>query len=140
MPRHDPPPSSRWQGGAMTFGPAGRVIATMVWGAMPLAAVVLLAPPFSLVFVVVWLFLAPRGFRDIWAPAPIRPDAATALPGPGSKLLLVTPLVLLLAVGVWTARYWVLGLAALYAVLVWRGLHHIRQLSKVNSPPSRADT
>jgi len=59
--------TSRWVRSFETFGPAGRVVATVV----TLAPVVygIFANPFFLIASALWLFLVPAILRDIWRPA-----------------------------------------------------------------------
>jgi hypothetical protein len=59
---------SRWRPGPMTFGPVGRVVAT-VCVLLPYVLFAF-ALPFGLVGMVAWTIgIAPRALRDIWAPS-----------------------------------------------------------------------
>jgi hypothetical protein len=60
------PASPRWRRSTITYGPAGRVIATLVV-LFPIAFAVFVSVYF-LVAAVVWLFLLPTALRDIWRP------------------------------------------------------------------------
>jgi hypothetical protein len=72
------PAYSRWRASAVTFGPAGRL----------LASIVVLVPIVYAVFVnalfvftaALWLFLLPTAWRDIWARVRVRSDPAPRIP------------------------------------------------------------
>lgn len=56
--------TSRWAPSAITFGPAGRIVATVLVLA-PIVFAVFVNVMF-LVSAVLWLFIVPRALRDIW--------------------------------------------------------------------------
>jgi hypothetical protein len=60
------PATPRWRRSMITYGPAGRVIATVVV-LFPIVFAVFVSVAF-LFAAVVWLFLVPMALRDIWRP------------------------------------------------------------------------
>ena len=57
---------SRWTSSAVTFGPVGRLVASVLL-LVPLAWMVLYDGFFAIVSVPIWLFvILPWGLRDIW--------------------------------------------------------------------------
>lgn len=57
---------SRWARSPLTFGPAGRILATLV--VIAPVAVVIFVNVFFLVAAAIWLFVLPAILRDIWRP------------------------------------------------------------------------
>jgi hypothetical protein len=78
-------PTSRWRSSEVTFGPRGRVVATLLV-LVPVAYAVFVNVMF-LVAAAIWgLFLLPWALRDIWRKVPDRDAAAEPaippVPGP----------------------------------------------------------
>jgi hypothetical protein len=70
-PSHLAPKSSRWAKSDTTFGPAGRVVSTVLL-LLPLIFFVgtglFTMDPFVLVGAVIWTVLAVKGLRQVWRP------------------------------------------------------------------------
>lgn len=74
MPRPTPQPGSRWHATHVTFGPVGRLIATLVLCGIPILVLAALGPP-AILFAGIWLLFTPLGLRDIWRP--VRVNSST---------------------------------------------------------------
>ena len=70
---------TRFQRSVLTFGPAGRVVATVLV-LMPLAWFALYAGIFGLIGFPMWLlFVVPTALRDVWRPAALPATDLTRL-------------------------------------------------------------
>jgi hypothetical protein len=75
---------SRWQRSPLTFGPLGRLLASLVVLA-PLGLAVLNV--FFLLAGLLWLFILPRVLRDIWRPARVHGAELPPAPQTTSTIL-----------------------------------------------------
>jgi hypothetical protein len=88
-----PRPTSRWRPSAVTFGPVGRIVATIVV-LLPILYAVFVSV-FFLIAAAIWgLTIVPWALRDIWRrvpagpppPAPIVPTPQTRPLEPGTSI------------------------------------------------------
>ncbi|HWA67979.1 MAG TPA: hypothetical protein VG899_16565 [Mycobacteriales bacterium] len=85
------PVRSRWLRSEITFGPAGRIVATVLVVAPALFGIFVSADFF--IFGVLWLFIVPMALRDIWRRVKV-PDAESPIvipeepkaPAPGESI------------------------------------------------------
>ena len=74
MPRPTPEPGTRWRASPVTFGPVGRVLATLALCGVPILVLATMGAPL-IPFVGIWLCFIPLGLRDIWRP--VRVNSST---------------------------------------------------------------